>query len=240
MGSLRDDNFWNEHYALELKNFGENGDEGDIWFGKKLTKEIIGWILTKFPSSHQSKMSIVDIGCGNAFLLCELATNYNKSLVISHKNLTLDLLGLDYSENSIILSDKIVSSRKLDNIVQLKQCDFLNHSQVLSAINGKTFDYIVDKGTYDAICLLAEDNPIKLQESKIAYMKSLHSMVKPGSIFFMASCNNTKDELMELMKIESTNGIVSTLIDQIHMPTIKFGGITGSQVTCLIFAFDKL
>ena len=51
---------------------------------------------------------------------------------------------------------------------------------------------ITDKGTYDAIGL--SDGGLARQRQ---YIKSVHSMLQPGGLLIITSCNNTLQELIE-------------------------------------------
>lgn len=226
---LREEGYWDSHYELELKNYREDGDEGEIWFGKGLNRKIVSWLINKFPDHEEDKtVNIIDIGCGNAFTLCSLAEKLQSKRI--------KLLGIDYSNNSIALSSEIVNLRDLKRLISLSQCDFLDHTKLVEITNDSKFQYIIDKGTYDAICLLSKN----LTLSKDRYLRSLYSLVTDGSILILASCNHTKEELLKLMETEcETKWINCCLIDEIETPKLQFGGQEGSQVTCLIFKFAK-
>lgn len=230
--NLRQEGYWEQHYKNELKNFEEDGDEGEIWFGKALSRKIVDWIIDRLRSASDCNgIKVVDVGCGNAFILCLLLEKYLK--------LQLDIVGviktvgLDYSANSIELSNKIIEAHGLSGKIALEQCDFLDFAQVNKVSRGETFDYIVDKGTFDAICLMSDD----LEASKAKYIESLYSLTKPKTIFILASCNYTEEELLPLFERDCPLKRKSRLVDRIDTPTIQFGGKQGSQVTCLIIEF---
>lgn len=224
--SLREDGFWEEHYASELKSYEEDGCESDVWFGKGLNKRVASWILehlTKKPVDI-TPVKILDVGCGNAFTLISLVERLPESIN------NLDILGIDYSKSSVELSKKIVSNKGLSGRIQLKQCDFLHIDQVKAVSRGLRFDFIIDIGTYDAICLLAGS---ALMETKLNYMKSIDTLIRDGSIFILASCNHTEEELITLI------GDEFKIIDRIESPKLTFGGREGSQVNCIVVRLNK-
>lgn len=235
--SLRKEGFWDDHYSNELKNFEDCGDEGEVWFGKGLTRKISSWLIKHLEAKSQQEQTvkIIDIGCGNAFFLCDLINKYQSSYGDGSK-LKLETLGIDYSANSIELSKKLIIEKGLTQDIQVVQCDFLNLASVISASQGFKYDYIVDIGTYDAICLLASQSASATEDARSQYIKSLISLIKKTSIFILASCNNTESELSEVFDV--FEGKVFRLLDRIKTPEITFGGKQGNQVTCLIFQIE--
>lgn len=235
--ALREEGFWDQYYEGELKNFDDVGDEGEVWFGKGLSRKIAARILDILksdpPNDKLDDVRILDIGCGNAFLLVVLAQKIMSEADINK----CQFLGLDYSNNSIELCRKIVSAKNLEKKIMFKQCDFLDLSRVTETTEGFSYDFVIDVGSYDAICLLASDSYRKLEETKMAYMNSLYSIVKKGTIFMFASCNHTEDELMSLFNLECPSKRDITLAGKIATPTLQFGGKVGSQVCCLIIKF---
>lgn len=231
---LREEGYWEKHYELELKNFEEDGDPGEIWFGKGLSRRINEWIVSRILSRDDwaSKIKLVDIGCGNSYTITSLLEKY-KSVKTNYR---LEALGLDFANNSIELSRKIVNELDMGSDINLIQCDFLDSEQLFTASQGDKFDFIIDKGTYDAIILLAGD---KIKEAQIKYMKSLNSLVRENSIFILASCNHTKHELMPLFELDCQASFSYTFLDTIETPKIVFGGREGSQVTCLVMKVGK-
>lgn len=235
--ALREVGFWDRHYEEELKNFDDAGDEGEVWFGRGLSRKIASYIvnlLKEKTAFHQSNpINILDIGCGNAFLLVTLAQKISSEL--PNEILTRCILsGLDYSANSIELSQKIVSAKELTDRIHLKQCDFLELQRLKEISIDEGYDIVIDVGTYDAICLLASGSDDKLQSTKITYMTSIYSIVKNNTIFVLASCNHTEEELMSLFELDCRNKRQISKIGQIDTPKLQFGGKEGSQVCCII------
>lgn len=229
---LREEGYWEKHYEQELRNYEEDGDEGDIWFGKALNKKIVEWLLNRlshFSDAPPSAVDVIDIGCGNSFLLCSLVEKFKERFEQSTRS--LKTLGIDYSANSISLSTRIVRDRQLIEQIELRECDITDQNQVKSISRERKFDFIVDKGTYDAICLLNAEPEDKLEQTRQAYSKSIATLSKPGTVFILASCNHTEDELLSQLNFRDSH----RLIDRIETPRLQFGGKSGSQVTCLIF-----
>lgn len=237
--ALRREGYWDEHYSLELRNYEEDGDEGEVWFGKGLSRRIFDWILETIRSKNRStsdKWDILDVGCGNSYTLTTLVERAKDKLSVDHLD-NLRLFGLDYSRNSIDLSKKIVLDKGYTDVIALEQCDFLNHKEVSEVTKDMKFDIVIDKGTFDAICLLASDSPEKLKAAKLNYIQSVYSVSKVSSTFILASCNSTEEELLPIFDIDSPGKRETKLIGRIESPKIQFGGKEGSQVTCLIMEF---
>lgn len=229
--SLRKKEFWDNHYGDELRNFDSDGDEGEVWFGKRLSRRISSWLTNKLISDCDHESRILDIGCGNSFLLttlyCECIAKLHESKLDNIK-----LFGIDFSQNSIELSKKIVSNHSFKEQIQLMQCDFLNNQQLNQIFNNQKFDFMIDIGTLDAIILISSDE--NLEQTKLAYMQSIYSLAKTGTIFILASCNHTEEELMLLFDVKAVNKRSYVLIDRIETPKLQYGGKEGSQVNCVI------
>lgn len=251
---LRDRNHWEDHYTQELKNFSEDGDEGEIWFGLSLNKNIADWVHERMKSHlleiarSPKHIKVIDIGCGNCQLLITLNNIIRSGSSKKHdEEIRPTLLGIDFAPSAVELSKQILmaSPNELDrNHIKVDQCDFLEHDQVneVARPNGETYDFVLDKGTFDAICLIAEGQdsdqvPIAIER----YKKSLASLLHLNSVFVLASCNNTEDELIKsfcgplLHDSDYGTGHSLKTIGKIKTPTFSFGGKTGSQVACLIF-----
>ena len=84
--------YWESTFNLELNNFKDHGDDGEVWFGKDVQKKTVNYILGRFTSTES--LSLLDVGTGNGALLFKLAK----------KDFKGKLKGIDYSEASIQLS----------------------------------------------------------------------------------------------------------------------------------------
>ncbi|KFM65229.1 Methyltransferase-like protein 10, partial [Stegodyphus mimosarum] len=130
-----------------------------------------------------------------------------------------DLTGIDYAIEAIELAKCIAKNNNVD--INLKALDFLNSSEPSnSGILNQTFDIIIDKGTYDAVCL----NPTNVTEKRQQYLKQVQQLLSTEGFFLLFSCNWTKEELL-------SSFIGFKLYDEIKIPSIGFGGKTGQTVT---------
>ncbi|KAK3917357.1 EEF1A lysine methyltransferase 2 [Frankliniella fusca] len=200
--------FWDSSYELELNNFNDHGDVGEVWFGEDSAARIVRWMSSSdIISTHDS---IVDLGCGNGMLLVELA----------HEGFE-NLLGVDYSEAAVKLAQKVASSQNLD--IKFETCDIL--ADATKPLNGRQFKVVLDKGTYDAISL----NPENAHEKRNMYIEAVHNLLEAEGSFILTSCNWTQAEL------ESHFQKYFKLALVLPTPKFQFGGKTGNTVTSLVF-----
>ena len=104
---------WDSTYATELDNYCSHGDDGEVWFGNKVQKEIVDYLSCNISDRS---VSIMDIGCGNGMLLVQLALR---------KHFT-NLLGFDYSANAVSLAEKVVLKYECQNVIKVFMADFLS------------------------------------------------------------------------------------------------------------------
>jgi len=166
--------YWDSAYKLELDNYKDHGDVGDVWFGEDSALRVIKWMSSSDDVSTDD--SIVDLGCGNGMMLIELARE-------GFTNLT----GVDYSEAAVKLAEAVALSQELK--INYEVCDILADS--LSPLNGKKFQIVLDKGTYDAISL----NPENTSEKRSSYIDAVNSLLDSEGLFILTSCNWTQPEL---------------------------------------------
>ncbi|GIY64167.1 EEF1A lysine methyltransferase 2 [Caerostris extrusa] len=191
--------YWSEFYSEELENFEDHGDTGDIWFGKKNVERIVSWLTNK---ELEKNLPILDVGCGNGMTLVFLA-----------KAGFVDLTGVDYAEEAILLAEKIAQNKNVMNFLEEDSRNFCS----------KEFSIIIDKGTYDAICLDVKH----VEEKRKQYIYQILSLLASDGYFLLFSCNWTKEELLIHFKDFA-------LYDEIEIPSIGFGGKTGQTVTALV------
>ncbi|XP_003742756.1 EEF1A lysine methyltransferase 2 [Galendromus occidentalis] len=201
--------YWKSAYQKELRNFEDHGDAGEVWFGEQIERRIV-----KYLARHcDKKAAVVDIGCGNGHLLVTLADDEG------FENLT----GIDYVEEALSLARRIAADSGVAPMITFMQGD------LLSTECSGAFDVIVDKGTYDAICLM----PGMCDGVRRKYIESIKRLMNKQNsdsvLFLITSCNWTKDELLVHFRGDFE------LISELPAPTFSFGGSTGRTVTSLVF-----
>lgn len=198
--------YWDEFYSLELKNYEEINDIGQVWFGQSSVDKMVKWIQTHVPESD----SILDIGCGNGHLLGELQE-------VGYTN----LIGVDYSENSVKLAHSVFEN------IRFEQLDVVDMRDV--AKYAGLYNVCTDKGTFDAISLSTrKDFNYDLTKSPCqAYVDNIACMLTDGGILLITSCNWTEEELRS--KFEPAFEFHS----QVKYPTFQFGGVVGQQVVTI-------
>ncbi|XP_053201801.1 EEF1A lysine methyltransferase 2-like [Panonychus citri] len=215
--------YWENLYQQEINNYLDHSDPGEIWFGKGLTMKMVKWIKSKSSQllpDDGDQIKILDLGCGNGHLLYSL---YQQGYT--------DLTGLDYADKSIKLVNQMASDLGIVNNLKTYVADVLTLYKSNLIPERIKFNLIIDKGTFDAICL----NPdLDLNQVKSDYLATLEAILFKGRSFFMiASCNWTKDELINMFTKSSQSFL--SLYDEIETPQFSFGGSKGNNVTCLIF-----
>lgn len=210
---------WDQIYEVELENFQDHGDEGEIWFGKAVERRVIDWIKTNRPISSDPK--ILDLGCGNGHFTLKLIEAGWKQVA-----------ALDYSEKAVELAKKLVGFPEEDE--RIFQADILR-TESLPIQFHTYFDVIVDKGTFDAISLNPDFVGLeKVSKTKIiadTFKQTLKTLLatRKDSIFIITSCNWTSLEL------ESIFGPEFEVVGEIEHTKFVFGGKSGQDVSTLIF-----
>ena len=201
--------YWEQNFELELKNFESYGDDGEVWFGLDVQKKTIAYLLKKYPNILESdtvQPQILDVGTGNGAFLFKLAKKGFKKLK-----------GIDYSENSIKLAQKIKESLN-DEEGTFSEIE-LEFQNAFDLLEENRFDVIHDKGTFDVVFMNKElDNK--------AYAKAINHRLnknnKDSSIFIITSCNCTSTELDEIFAADD----LFTKVEEIKgYKTFTFGGV---------------
>lgn len=200
---------------MELENYEDHGDEGEIWFGKSVERKIIDWIKLNLDENAK----VLDLGCGNGHFTLKLVEAGWKQVA-----------ALDYSEQAIQLAKLLVGF----NDDRIFQADILNSTSVPSN-QRNTFDLVVDKGTFDAISLnpdfQGDDCQSKTKALADTFKLTLKTLLSPSqpSRFMITSCNWTSQEL------ESIFGPEFKRVDEILHTKFMFGGKSGQDVSTIIF-----
>ncbi|KAJ2727009.1 Protein-lysine N-methyltransferase efm4 [Coemansia sp. Benny D115] len=206
---------WDSVYVREIKNFNESGDIGEVWFGEDAAAKMVTWVCRNI---EDPATRILDVGCGNGHLLLELAEEGYTNLV-----------GTDYSGSAVQLAQQVAESREA-NVVFLEQ-DFLDPQDVARVAGESKFDVVLDKGTYDAICLKPQDgDSVAVDQSAIdMYPVSVVNSLTDSGVFLITSCNWTEDELIK--RFESH----LECVDRVKHKSFKFGGAVGQTVATVAF-----
>ncbi|GAB1598490.1 EEF1A lysine methyltransferase 2-like [Argonauta hians] len=200
--------YWDNAYQQEFTNFEDNGEVGDIWFGRKCQKNIIEWI--KSCEELKATDAVIDLGTGNGFFLITLAKEGFSSLT-----------GLDYSENAVTFAKAIAKSKNIDHIT-FEAADLLKTEPKANCLQ-KKYKICHDKGTFDAISLMPE-----FEQHKRIYIMTVKDILVESGIFILTSCNWTEKQLLDHFEGDFH------LKEAISAPSFQFGGVSGSKYTTLI------
>uniref|UniRef100_A0A914IAP7 Protein-lysine N-methyltransferase n=1 Tax=Globodera rostochiensis TaxID=31243 RepID=A0A914IAP7_GLORO len=174
--------YWDNLYSVELANFADNGDEGEIWFGLAAELRILKFV----EQNHLSVFTkICDLGTGNGALLRKL-----RSRGFSH------LVGIDYSAKAIELAHQASSCQEQNAIaIQFRVADLTSDRLDIEFHN--KFELVIDKGTFDAISL--GKNRQKALENycqNVGQMFCAPNDSTQTNFFLIISCNFTIEELI--------------------------------------------
>ncbi|GAO48277.1 S-adenosyl-L-methionine-dependent methyltransferase [Saitoella complicata NRRL Y-17804] len=202
--------YWDNIYQREQTAFNDIGDEGEVWFGEESEAKILEWLEDNLPPSPH--LHILDLGTGNGHLLFELEE-------AGYEPQTLH--GIDYSPSSISLAKSIAAERGIEGIT------FEERDITAALPEGEVgkYNFVVDKGTFDAISLNPEG-----AEVREVYADRVHALVKPGGYFLIVSCNWTEAELEQKLGRE---GFVRDSV--IKFKSFEFGGVKGSEYSSIAF-----
>lgn len=230
--------YWDSAYTLELSNFSSNADdEGTIWFSDAGAEERMlsylenlsdeGHLVKSIESEEGSEdkdgvppTRFLDLGTGNGHLLFALREDGWEG----------DMLGVDYSGTSVKFAQEVRASKGEDyTSIAFCEWDLLAHPP--GSWLGDGFDVVLDKGTFDAICLSQE---IDAQGRRICegYREKVEPLVKRGGRFLITSCNWTAEELRGWFEGEGSGLMYE---DAVKYPSFTFGGKTGTSVATLCF-----
>ncbi|KDE07726.1 hypothetical protein MVLG_02000 [Microbotryum lychnidis-dioicae p1A1 Lamole] len=214
---------WDEVYEREVKMFKEIGDQGEVWFGEDAADKMVEWVQEHVP---QTDANLLDLGTGNGQLLFRLSEEGYTSLT-----------GIDYSLSSIELAESILSS----TTQHPKPSINFFVSDILSPdpdprLTQKRWKVLLDKGTYDAICLSDQVDPKEGVRIGELYPKAVAGWLDEEAYLLITSCNWTRAELEKAFITPQTGLIFHSLVPR---PSFSFGGSTGSSITTIAFQKKK-
>ncbi|KAI9796942.1 MAG: hypothetical protein M1833_005888 [Piccolia ochrophora] len=214
---------WDELYLQERSNYATDpSDEGTVWFEDSSAEDKILSYLTEKPQLSLPSTRFLDLGTGNGHLLFSLRDD---------ACFEGDLVGIDYSHQSIELARQIAERRDSRGI-RFAQWDMLNDEPGpwLEECGGP-FDVVLDKGTFDAISL-SSDLDVEGRRSCESYAGRVAPLVKDGGLLLVTSCNWTEEELRSWLESPETQ---FEFLESIPYPTFAFGGKQGQTVCSVVF-----
>ncbi|SCZ95017.1 BZ3500_MvSof-1268-A1-R1_Chr11-3g03547 [Microbotryum saponariae] len=227
-------------------------DQGEVWFGEDASDKMVEWVQEHVP---QTDANLLDLGTGNGQLLFRLSEEGYTSLT-----------GIDYSPSSIELAESILSSTTPDPkpSINFFVSDILSHDPD-PRLTQKRWKVLLDKGTYDAICLSDEIDPKEGVRIGELYPTAVAGLLDEEGYFLITSCTlslRRKDELFFLLRtadpfiahgtsltgnwtraeletafITPQTGLIFHSL--VPRPSFSFGGSTGSSITTIAFQKKK-
>ncbi|WVQ80954.1 hypothetical protein IAT38_003061 [Cryptococcus sp. DSM 104549] len=233
---------WDMVYEREVRVFDDVGDEGEIWFGESSVTKMRQWATKHLPLSPApatSPLRILECGSGNGTLLLSFLSSPE-----SVGPQAYDLTGIDYCDSAAVLASGVEAAKRAE-LAELEEYDdaevVLNEcttswrvGDLLRDEFGEQWDLVLDKGTFDALCL--SDEPVEEDREKrlpsAVYPERVAGLVKDGGFFLITSCNFTEEEIKRRYTRE---GLGFTFHSSVPHKSFSFGGKTGQTVCTVAF-----
>lgn len=232
--------YWDAAYTTERANFSSNPtDEGTIWFSDagaeermlsfletlsdegQLHKEVASDEGDQDTAAAAAATRFLDLGTGNGHLLFALREDEWEG----------EMVGVDYAPQSVRLAEEIRASKGDEYAdIQFHEWDLLGQEPG-SWLGDDGFDVVLDKGTFDAICL-AQETDAQGRRICEGYRGKVEGLVKKGGRFLITSCNWTEEEVKGWFDVEGGELVYES---KAKYPSFTFGGRTGSSVCTLCF-----
>lgn len=240
--------YWDALYVTELANHAHNPDDtGTVWFddvdAESRMVAYLGELLedeaTNGRDVSTTGLRVVDLGCGNGSLLRAVRDELAERDLVSEET---RLLGVDYSEASIALAQKVTRAAAEEKdaddtplAIDLAVWDVLRGDAAALGQPAASWDVVLDKGTFDAISLghTVADTDDTVES---LYRRQVLRLLRPGGRFLVTSCNWTETELDAWMTAadEGAAGAGSLRkVGRVAYPSFQFGGQQG-QAVCTV------
>ncbi|KAE8448401.1 hypothetical protein EG329_009465 [Mollisiaceae sp. DMI_Dod_QoI] len=241
--------YWDDLYVNEITNHSlDPSDEGTIWFDDSAAEDKILAFLDEQicenkilgPDITKGNCAFLDLGTGNGHFLFSLRTGGEEDEDEEGDSSGWGgrMLGVDYSERSIEFAKRIAEGKGLgtssakEKEVEFRRWDVMSQDPVgvvLEERNGKGWDVVLDKGTFDAISL-SEERDAQGRRICEGYKERIVPLVRAGGIFLVTSCNWTEDELRSWFEGEQLE-----YVDTIKYKSFSFGGRKGQTISSVCF-----
>lgn len=178
--------------------------------------------------------TFLDLGTGNGHLLFELR---DRGGFRGH------MVGVDYSAASIQLAIAAAQKKAVVPETRFQHWDILRDDSAFLNLSPPPppFDVVLDKGTFDAVCLSQEvdKHGRRLCEG---YPGKVAALLKEETgRFIITSCNWTEDELLAWFEggAEGLDATGLKACDRIEYPRFQFGGKSGQSLSSVVFLLRR-
>lgn len=201
-------------------------------------------------SLDRNSTSFVDLGTGNGNMLHALR----------RAGWAGPCLGVDYSPAAVALAQKVAASttyseasdeddeehesEKRDpsnNPISFAQWDVLDgplDPDAAATPRRGAWDVVLDKGTFDAVCLSADIDAATGRRRSEDYRARVLELLRPGDggVFLVTSCNWTEEELRAWFEGRGGEGAARLIYaDQVQYRSFSFGGVKGQTISTVCF-----
>lgn len=119
-------------------------------------------------------------------------------------------------------------------MVEFEEWDVIDGSfeTVLNGEQAEGWDVVLDKGTFDAICL-SDEKDSQGRRLCEGYRDRVLQLTKKGGIFLLTSCNWTETELKSWFERGDRQGF--EVAGRVEYRSFSFGGVKGQTISTLCF-----
>lgn len=247
-----------DEYDSDDDDNDNDSDPGTSWFSEYKAPEKVLQFLTSasFPlapcnttsSTDDAQPTILDLGTGNGSML---------TLLRDKGGFNGKMVGVDYSERSVELARQLLAVRPSASAsadIRFETWDILASSEAAAPeaegwfpADKGGFDIVLDKGTFDAVSLSAEEIPVEGSvvtdksgriQRRICerYPAAAARLMRPGGFLIVTSCNWTEEELIKWFTAANTDAESELSVwGKVEYVKFRFGGQEGQGVCTVCF-----